>query len=253
MVHVTTLTLGLWPRQGHGKVQAKNPKPQKSHSHSQDCKGMNPHIPKWTPTLEVGISMHSWIFKNNLKGQNSLDWRVIYTIENLLKHRCLKWVFMKYLNAYNTSYIEKKDRESKCQFDFRPVKVRNCPELHACRWLATYCWKYFDKGYNFASIKSLHKKLWTSKVMGVLILGISRLLTWKSRKEWHLGVAPVANHREYSKGGKWWFPQIQGMMSLVSPCMFVVHLCIILQLWTNQLVVWFVQVHMNNWPTCHPS
>jgi hypothetical protein len=26
-----------------------------------------------------------------------------------------------------------------------------------------------------------------------------------------------------------------------------------LQLRTNQFVVWFVQVHVNNWPTCHSS
>ncbi len=38
-----------------------------------------------------------------------------------------------------------------------------------CRWPVTYCWKAFDKGYNFAwdltSIKSLHTKLWAPQVM----------------------------------------------------------------------------------------
>jgi len=44
----------------------------------------------------------------------------------------------------------KKGRESKCQFDFRPLKVKNHPDLLACRWCATYHWKAFNEGYNFA-------------------------------------------------------------------------------------------------------
>jgi len=47
------------------------------------------------------------------------------------------------------------------------------------RWHATYRWKAIEKGYNFdlhfISIGGLHAKLWASKVVGVLILGISRL------------------------------------------------------------------------------
>jgi hypothetical protein len=39
---------------------------------------------------------------------------------------------------------------SKCQFDFRPLKIKNRLEIHACRWHATYIWKALDKGYNFA-------------------------------------------------------------------------------------------------------
>jgi hypothetical protein len=41
------------------------------------------------------------------------------------------------------------------------------------RWCATYFWKAFDEGYNFAlnliSIENLHKKLWASKVAGIPI------------------------------------------------------------------------------------
>jgi hypothetical protein len=64
---------------------------------------------------------------------------------------------------------------------FFPLKVRNRPELCACRACATYHWKDLDKGYNlaldFVSIKGLHKKLWASKVAGVPILEISGLST----------------------------------------------------------------------------
>jgi len=46
------------------------------------------------------------------------------------------------------------------------------------RWRATYRWKAFDKGYNFASdfisIGGLCAKLWGPKVAGVAILVILR-------------------------------------------------------------------------------
>jgi hypothetical protein len=33
-----------------------------------NCEGMNLHIPKWAPTLGVGLSMDSRIFKKVFKG-----------------------------------------------------------------------------------------------------------------------------------------------------------------------------------------
>jgi len=66
--------------------------------------------------------------------------------------------------------------ESKCQFDFRSLKVRNRPEIYVYMWCGIYYWKAINKGYNFAldltSIGSLHKKLWPSKMPKVPILGI---------------------------------------------------------------------------------
>jgi hypothetical protein len=32
------------------------------------CEGMNPHTPKWAPTLGVRVSMHSQIFIEQLQG-----------------------------------------------------------------------------------------------------------------------------------------------------------------------------------------
>jgi len=57
-----TLTLGSWPRQRHGKVRIESAT-WESHLHSQECEGLNPHIPKWIPTLGVGIPMEFQIFK----------------------------------------------------------------------------------------------------------------------------------------------------------------------------------------------
>jgi hypothetical protein len=38
-----------------------------------ECEGMNPHTPKWAPILGVGVSMDSWIFKDQSQGHNPLD------------------------------------------------------------------------------------------------------------------------------------------------------------------------------------
>ncbi len=46
------------------------------------CEGMNPHTPKWAPTLEVGVPMDPKSSKSDCRGQNSLDWRVPYITEN---------------------------------------------------------------------------------------------------------------------------------------------------------------------------
>jgi hypothetical protein len=31
-----------------------------------ECERMNPHTPKWTPILGIGVPMDSWIFKDQL-------------------------------------------------------------------------------------------------------------------------------------------------------------------------------------------
>jgi hypothetical protein len=54
---VATLALGSWPRQGVVKLWAK----WETREHStcswecKECEGMNPHTPKWTPMLGVGV------------------------------------------------------------------------------------------------------------------------------------------------------------------------------------------------------
>jgi hypothetical protein len=90
-----------------------------------------------------------------------------------------------------------------------------------CRWRATYCWKDLDKGYNFALdfvlIKGIHIELCAPKVVGVLIVGISKT-------KWHVGASHVAKHKIYYKGEGGGFPQVQAVVSLVCPCLHVVHL-----------------------------
>jgi hypothetical protein len=62
-------------------------------------------------------------------------------------------------------------------------------------------------------------------VVGVPILGIVGVPTWESWEKWHLGVAPMVSHKEYYKGEGGGFPQVQAMVSLMSPCVHMVHLC----------------------------
>jgi hypothetical protein len=86
-------------------------------THSQ----VDSHIHKWTFILGIRVLMEFWwnpkFLENHLRGQNSLDWKLLYTIENLLRRRCLKWAYIFHLSTYNTSYGQKKGQESKCQFD----------------------------------------------------------------------------------------------------------------------------------------
>jgi hypothetical protein len=83
-----------------------------------------------------------------------------------------------------------------------------------CRWRATYCWNFFDKGCNFdsnlTSIAGLHTKLWASKVVGVPILGILRLSLGSPGTKWHLGAGLVAKHIVYYKGEGGGFPSSLG-------------------------------------------
>jgi hypothetical protein len=130
------------------------------------------------------------------------------------------------LNTEHISYYQMKGWESNCQFDFQPLKVGNHLDFLMCRWRATYYWKAFNKGYNFAldliSIGGLYVKLWAPKVVGVPIVGISGLLFKSPGTKWHLGVGPVARHRVYYKGEGDGFPQIWAVVSLVSPSLLVV-------------------------------
>jgi len=70
---------------------------------------------QWTPKTSEG----------DFIGQNSMACGVLYIIRKLLQHKCLKWARIAHLDIRNTSYGQKKGRESNCQFDSRPEKVGN--------------------------------------------------------------------------------------------------------------------------------
>jgi hypothetical protein len=184
---------------------------------------------RWTPETS----------KKNFRGQNSMACDVLYIIENLLKCRCLKWVCIAHLDIWNTSYGQKKGRESNCQFDSRPKKVKNRLDLLVYRWRATYHWKALDEGYNFSSdhisIRGLLAKLWGSKVL--------RVPLGSPETKSHLDVGPVERSRVYYKEEDGGFPQVRAVVSLVCPCCsWLVLAPKVLQLRTNHLV----------WVLCKP-
>jgi len=148
-----------------------------------------------------------------------------------------------HLDIWNTSYGQKKGRESNWQFHSWPLKVGNRPNFLVCRWCATYRWKALDESYNFAShvisIWGLHTKLWGSKVAGDPTLAILGLpfgspgtkktiwmwALWRGTKYTIRGKVVVS-----CKFGPWW-------ILWVRVCPWLVLAPKVLQLCTNHLVL----------------
>jgi hypothetical protein len=103
-----------------------------------------PEMGTWESTRTPKIS------EFDCRGQNTLHWCVLYIIGKLSKCRCRKWACMNHLNICSTSCDKKKSQKSIWQFDSRPLKVKNRPDLGACRWSATHRWKVVNESYKFA-------------------------------------------------------------------------------------------------------
>jgi hypothetical protein len=207
------------------------------HSHSQG----NSHFGRWSPSGLPKLQRAIWEVKTK--------WLVAFfiSLEKILKRRCLKWARIAHWDIWNTSYGQKKGQESNCQFDSRPEKVGNRPNLFIFRWHATYRWKALDESYNFAldhtSIGGLLAKLWGSKVAGVPIGKISGLPLGVPGEKSHLDVCSVASHRVYYKGEGGGFPQVRAVVSLVCSCYpWLVLTPKVFQLCTNHFV----------WVMCRP-
>jgi hypothetical protein len=107
---------------------------------------LNVMTPLWakcedeTHTPKSGNFESSGTPKNSefeFRGQNTLHWGVLYTIEKVLKCKCPKWPCMSHLDICKTIYGWMKGRESNWQFDSRPLKVENRLNPGVCRWSAT--------------------------------------------------------------------------------------------------------------------
>jgi hypothetical protein len=104
------------------------------------------HIPKSGKMESSGTPENS---EDDLKGQISSPWCILYINEKLLKCKCPKWPCIAHLDIFSPSYGQKKGRESNCQFDSRPLKVRNRPLPEVALRSATWRWKVLDESYNF--------------------------------------------------------------------------------------------------------
>jgi hypothetical protein len=151
----------------------------------------------------------------------------------------------------------KKGQESNHQFDSRPLKVRNRPNFLACRWRATYQWN-FQKDLQFCFKHHLDRRF-ACKVMGpkfvrIRTMGISRLPFGSPKTKCHLDVGPWPTTKYIirwkvvasPKFGLWWVLWIQ-VCPWLNLAPKVLNLC------TNQLIVWFVQVSVSDWFSCHSS
>jgi len=192
---------------------------------------------RWTPKTS----------ESDYRSQSSMSCAILYIIVKLLERRCLKWARIAHLDIWNVSYGQKKGRESNCQFDSRPQKVGNRPNLLSCRGRATYRWKALDESYNFAldriAIQGLFAKLWGSKVARVPFGAISGLPLGSPGKKSHLDVASVESYKIYYKGEGGDFPQVWAVVSLVcSCCPWLVLAPRVLQLCINHFV----------WVVCRP-
>jgi len=170
-----------------------------------------------------------------------MDWGVFFIIEKLLKLRCLKWAHMTHLDIWNTSYSQKKGRESNWQFDSRPLKVENWPDLLTCRWHATCRSKTLDKSYNCLrphfNPRSTHKVI-GPKIVGVPILAISGLPVGSPETKCHLHVGLVERRIVYYKGEGVGFPQVRAVVNLMSlSCPWFILALKVLQPCTNHLVL----------------
>jgi len=137
---------------------------------------MSPHIPKFLQNFEY--------LKNNFKGQNSLDWKVIYTIEIFLRRRCLKWVHMTHLSIYKQRLWPKKRSGIKVPTWLPTTKSWEsfwitCVQV-VCHILLKSSWLGYNFALDFTLIKGLHKKLQASKMLEILISKILAFPTWES-------------------------------------------------------------------------
>jgi hypothetical protein len=165
----------------------------------------------------------------------------------LLKRRCLKWARITHLDIWNTSYGQKKGRESNWQFDSRPLKVGNWPLPDVRFESATRPWKALDESYNLSldhvAIGFCNREIWASKVPRLEPRTVSRLQLESPEKNNHLNVASAASCKVYYKGEGGGFPQVRAVVSLVCPCCpWLVLAPRVFQLCTNHFM----------WVVCRP-
>jgi hypothetical protein len=157
--------------------------------------------------------------EDDLRGQISLHWCVLYINEKVLKCWCPKWPRMGHLDIYSPSYGQKTGRESNCQFDSRPLKVGNPPLPDVVSISATRRWKALNESYNFGSnlvpIWVRGEELCASKVPGLQPGTVSGLQLGSPGKKSHSDVASVVRHREYYMGEGGGFPRVRAVVSLV--------------------------------------
>jgi len=115
--------------------------------------GMYEGVKEWILTLPRQLPLGRWSPDGLPNLQRAIIGVKIQCLEAflyLLELKCIKWARIAHLHIWNTSYGQKKGRESNWHFDFRALKFENRPDSLVWRWPATYHWKVLNEGYNFA-------------------------------------------------------------------------------------------------------
>jgi len=163
-----------------------------------------------------------------------------------------------HLDTLNTSYGQKKGRESNCQFDCRPLKVKNCPDFLVCSCRATYHWKNLDEAttllqtssqskvytQSYGPSKSWKSQLWEFQDSHLGVLGqndIWVLVLWPGTKYIIRGKVVAS-----PKSRPWWVLWVRICPWLVLPPK-------VLELCTNQLVFLFCACPCEWMIACHSS
>jgi hypothetical protein len=179
------------------------------------CENAN-HTPKSGKMESSGTPENS---EDNLRGQISSHWCVLYINGKVLKCICPKWPCMGHLDICSPNYGQKKGWESNCQFDSRPLKVGNQPLPDVVSRSVTWSWKALDESYNFGLDLVLiwvwGEELWASKVPGLKPGTVSGLQLGSPRKKSHLDVASAESCRVYYMGEGGGFPRVRAVVSLV--------------------------------------
>jgi hypothetical protein len=97
------------------------------------------------------------------KGQNTSHWGVLHIIEKLSKCRCPKWGRTTHLDIYNTSYGQKKGRESNWQS--RELTQFPCVQV-ACDMSLESSRQGLQLWFRLIPIGGLHQKVVASPESG---------------------------------------------------------------------------------------
>jgi hypothetical protein len=176
--------------------------------------GVKPNTPK-VGNLESFGTPECLEFES--KAQSTSHWVVLGVIEKVLKRRYRKWSSIGHLDICSPSYGQKKGWESNCQFDSRPLKVRNRPVPDVRSGSATWRWKALFKGYNFGSdlvpIGGQGEELCSSKVPGQFRDSTLRVPGQKA-----IRMPPPQSNAKYTIGSKVVaYSRVRAVVSLVCP------------------------------------
>jgi len=186
----------------------------------------NSHSQNW----DLGVLRDSQNFRVWLHGSKHLALGCYLYHWKTIEVKMSKMASLDHLDIWNTSYGQKKGRESNWQFS-QPLNVENRPDPGVCRWSATHRWKALKESYNFAldfiPIGSLSKELWLFKILrvqteivsGLLlrsllgVLGQKAIRMWVSRRgaEYTIWGKVVAS----PESGPWWVKWVQSCLWLV--------------------------------------